>query len=213
MTIAASDERTHMPELFARQHDQGPYVGCYRTGSARVAIDLTDLKVASEWQAFASQARQVGFVAAHAIPVRLRGRVIGTLGLFQSTPGQLSADDVVLAQALADVATLAILQQRTLDDSELERGQLQYALTSRIVIEQAKGILAERWQLPLEDTFAAFRAYARAHQVPLAELAEDTAVVLAPAHHPPASMPAPDKPHRGSAGSVLDGEVAREPHV
>lgn len=175
MTIAASDERTHMLELFALQHEQGPCVDCYRTGAARVAIDLTDLKVASQWQAFASQAREVGFVAANAIPMRLRGRVIGTLGLFQSAPGDLDADDVMLAQALADVATVAILQQRTLDDSELERGQLQYALTSRIAIEQAKGILAERWQLPLDDAFAVFRAYARAHQVQLAELAADIA--------------------------------------
>ncbi|MGW6914395.1 GAF domain-containing protein [Kitasatospora sp. NPDC054939] len=171
LTIAASDERTHMLELFALQHDQGPCVDCYRTGTARVGIDLTDVRVASEWLAFASQALQVGFVAANAIPMHLRGRVIGTLGLFQSAPGRLSADDVMLAQALADVATVAILQQRTLDDSELERGQLQYALTSRIAVEQAKGILAERWQLPLDDAFAAFRAYARAHQLRLADLA------------------------------------------
>ncbi|MFF1871372.1 GAF domain-containing protein [Kitasatospora herbaricolor] len=173
MTIAASDERTHMLELFALQHDQGPCLDCYHAGAPRIAIDLTDANVASEWQAFASQARQIGFVGANAIPMRLRGRVIGTLGLFQNRPGRLSPDDVLLAQALADVATVAILQQRTLDDSEIERGQLHYALTSRIVIEQAKGILAERWDLPLDDAFAAFRAYARAHQLQLAALAAE----------------------------------------
>ncbi|GAA1088934.1 GAF and ANTAR domain-containing protein [Kitasatospora arboriphila] len=175
MTIAASDERTHMLELFALQHDQGPCVDCYRTGTARVGIDLTDVQVASEWRAFASQALQIGFVTANAIPMRLRGRVIGTLGLFQSTPGRLSADDIMLAQALADVATVAILRQRTLDDSELERGQLQSALTSRIAVEQAKGVLAERWQLSLDDAFAAFRTYARAHRLRLAELAGEIA--------------------------------------
>ncbi|WP_030268365.1 GAF and ANTAR domain-containing protein [Streptomyces sp. NRRL B-24484] len=175
MTIAASDERTHVLELFALQHDQGPCVDCHRTGTARVGIDLTDLKVASEWQAFATQAREVGFVAANAIPMRRRGRVIGTLGLFQSTPGRLSADDILLAQALADVATVAILQQRTLEDSETERGQLQSALTSRIAVEQAKGVLSERWQLPLDDAFTAFRTYARAHRLRLAELAGEIA--------------------------------------
>ncbi|MET9618411.1 GAF and ANTAR domain-containing protein [Kitasatospora indigofera] len=171
MTIAASDERTHMLELFALQHDQGPCVDCYRSGTARTAIDLTDLGVVGAWQAFAAQARQIGFTTANAIPMRLRGRVIGTLGLFQTGPGPLGPDDVMLAQALADVATVAILQQRSLDRSESERGQLQYALTSRIVIEQAKGILAERWGLPLDDAFAAFRSYARAQHLQLAELA------------------------------------------
>ncbi|PBC70298.1 ANTAR domain-containing protein [Streptomyces sp. TLI_235] len=175
MTVAASDERTHMLELFALQHEQGPCVDCHRTGHPRVAIDLTDEKVVSQWRPFASQARQIGFVTANVIPMRLRGRIIGTLGLFQSTPGQLSDDDVLLAQALADVATVAILQQRTLDDSEVERGQLQYALTSRIAVEQAKGILAERWQLPLDDAFTAFRAYARAQHIQLAELAAEIA--------------------------------------
>ncbi|WP_431683298.1 GAF domain-containing protein [Kitasatospora sp. KL5] len=173
MTVAASDERTHMLELFALQHEQGPCVDCHRTGNPRVAIDLTDENVVSQWRSFASQARQIGFVTANAIPMRLRGRVIGTLGLFQSTPGRLSADNVMLAQALADVATVAILQQRTLDDSETERGQLQYALTSRIAVEQAKGILAERWQLPLDDAFTALRAYARAQHIQLAELAAE----------------------------------------
>ncbi|MEV4614957.1 GAF domain-containing protein [Kitasatospora sp. NPDC049258] len=175
VTIAASDERTHLLELFALQHDQGPCVDCYRTGVSRIGIDLTDLQSVGDWEPFAAQARRIGFVTANAIPMRLRGRVIGTLGLFRTSPGPLAADDVLLAQALADVATVAILQQRTLDHSEAERGQLQYALTSRIVIEQAKGILAERWQVPLDDAFAAFRAYARARRIQLARLARDIA--------------------------------------
>ncbi|WP_354645308.1 GAF and ANTAR domain-containing protein [Kitasatospora camelliae] len=175
LTIAASDERTHMLELFALQHDQGPCVDCYRTGAARTGIDLTDLRVVGDWEPFAAQARRIGFVAANAIPMRLRGRVIGTLGLFQSKPGPLGSDDVLLAQALADVATVAILQQRTLADSETERGQLQYALTSRIVVEQVKGILAERWRVPLDTAFAALRSYARANRLQLATLARSIA--------------------------------------
>ncbi|WP_169317498.1 GAF domain-containing protein, partial [Actinacidiphila oryziradicis] len=161
-TMAASDEHTRLLELFALQHDQGPCVDCYKSGQARTNINLTDPKVTAAWPAFAARAAETGFVATNALPLRLRGRVIGALALFQTDPGPLSDEDITLAQALADMATIAILQQRTLDQSQVERAQLQYALTSRIVLEQAKGILAERWHVSVDDAFAAFRGYARA---------------------------------------------------
>ncbi|QMU70679.1 GAF domain-containing protein [Streptacidiphilus sp. P02-A3a] len=173
--LAASDEHTRLLELFALQHDQGPCVECYRTGRSRTDIDLTDPRTTRGWPQFAPRARSAGFVAANVIPLRLRGRVIGVLGLFQTTPAVLSPADTVLAQALADMATIAVLQQRTLDHSEVERAQLQYALTSRIVLEQVKGILAERWNLSVDDAFAAFRAYARANHYKLAQLAREIA--------------------------------------
>ncbi|GAA1181927.1 transcriptional regulator with GAF, ATPase, and Fis domain [Kitasatospora gansuensis] len=174
-TIAASDEHTRLLELFALQHDQGPCVECYRTGSPRLNIDLTDPHITQEWPQFATRARQTGFVVTNAIPLRLRRRVIGTLGLFQTDSAPLGAADITLAQALADIATIAIQQQRTLDHSEVERGQLQSALTSRIVLEQVKGILAERWQTSVDDAFTAFRAYARTHHRQLAQLAREIA--------------------------------------
>jgi GAF domain-containing protein len=174
-TMAASDEHTRLLELFALQHDQGPCVDCYKSGRARTNIDLTDPEITARWPQFAARAAETGFVVTNALPLRLRGRVIGALALFQTDPDPLGNDDITLAQALADVATIAILQQRTLDHSQVERAQLQYALTSRIVLEQAKGILAERWQVPLDDAFAAFRAYARAHHLPLAQLAREIA--------------------------------------
>jgi GAF domain-containing protein len=173
--LAASDEHTRVLELFALQHDQGPCVECYRSGRGRVHIDLTDPDVTADWPQFSQGARETGFVQANALPLRLRGRVIGALGLFQTEPGPLGAGDLGLAQALADVATIAILQQRTLAASEAERDQLQYALNSRIAIEQVKGILAERWQLPVDEAFAVFRAYARAHRLKLSELAREIA--------------------------------------
>jgi len=95
------------------------------------------------------------------------------LSLFRTVPEPLAEQDLVLAQALADVATIAILQQRTLAHTEAERDQLQYALNSRIVIEQVKGILAERWQTPIDEAFSVFRAYARAHSRKLSDLARD----------------------------------------
>lgn len=98
-------------------------------------------------------------------------RLLELFALLQTDPDPLSVMDVTLAQALADVATIAILRQRTAAHSEVERAQLQYALTSRIVLEQVKGILAERWHVSVDDSFAAFRSYARAHHLQLAQLA------------------------------------------
>lgn len=174
-TMAASDEHTRLLELFATQHDQGPCVDCYKSGEPRTNINLTDPQTTSGWPQFAPRAAETGFVTANAIPLRLRGRVIGVMGLFQTDPDPLSAQDIALAQALADVATIAILQQRTVAHSEVERAQLQHALTSRIVLEQVKGILAERWHVNVDEAFAAFRSYARAHHLQLAQLARQIA--------------------------------------
>ncbi|MHA6765209.1 GAF domain-containing protein [Streptacidiphilus sp. PAMC 29251] len=173
--LAASDEHTRLLELFALQHDQGPCVECYQSGQPRTNIALGDPDVALRWPQFTPVARGSGFVSTNAIPLRLRGRVIGALGLFQTDDTPLSEEDSTLAQALADMATIAILQQRTLAHSEVERGQLQYALTSRIVLEQVKGILAERWQVSTDEAFAAFRGYARSHHHQLSRLARQIA--------------------------------------
>ncbi|MEV0735139.1 GAF and ANTAR domain-containing protein [Streptomyces sp. NPDC050549] len=186
--IAASDEHTRLLELFALQHDQGPCVECYRTGAARTNIDLTRPETTAAWPRFAQQARATGYVTTHAIPLRLRNRVVGALNLFQTTTHRLGDDDIALAQALADVATIAILQQRTLEQSHVENSQLENALTSRILIEQVKGFLAERWNTSVDDAFAAFRSYARARHLRLSDLAAqivsggfDTRAIPAPA--------------------------------
>ncbi|MFI6563706.1 GAF domain-containing protein [Streptomyces sp. NPDC050534] len=186
--IAASDEHTRLLELFALQHDQGPCVECYRTGTARTNVDLARAEATAGWPRFAARARETGYAATHAIPLRLRNRIVGTLNLFQKTPHRLGDDDIALAQALADVATIAILQQRTLEQSHLENSQLETALTSRILIEQVKGVLAERWNSSVDDAFAAFRSYARSRRLRLSDLATqiisgdfDTTTIPAPA--------------------------------
>lgn len=171
--LAASDESTRLLELFASQHDEGPCVECFRTGSARIDVDLTAPITRTRWPHFTARAAEAGIVRTHAFPMRLRQRVVGTLSLFQRDQTPIGEEDRLLAQALADVATIAILQQRTLERSQIERGQLQAALTNRIVVEQAKGILAERWGLSVDDAFDAFRRYARAHHLRLAALACD----------------------------------------
>jgi GAF domain-containing protein len=189
--IAASDERTRLLELFALQQDQGPCLECYRTGTARTDIDLTSPEQTMGWPRFAARARETGYVSTHGVPLRLRSRVVGALSLFQTTGHRLGGDDIALAQALADVATITILRQRTLEQSHVENSQLEAALTSRVLIEQVKGVLAERWNTPVDDAFAAFRTYARARHLRLSELAAqiisgafDSTVIPAPARGP-----------------------------
>ncbi|MFF7950255.1 GAF domain-containing protein [Streptomyces griseorubiginosus] len=169
--IAASDEHTRLLELFALQHDQGPCVECYRTGNPRTNIDLTRPETTVAWPRFAVRARETGYMATHAIPLRLRSRVVGALNLFQTEAHRLGDDDIALARALADVATIAILQQRTLEQSHVENSQLETALSNRILIEQVKGVLAERWETSVDDAFAAFRSYARSRHLRLSEFA------------------------------------------
>ncbi|MFF7445800.1 MULTISPECIES: ANTAR domain-containing protein [unclassified Streptomyces] len=195
--IAASDEHTRLLELFALQHEQGPCVECYRTGNPRTNIDLTRPETTMAWPRFAARARETGYVATHAIPLRLRSRVVGALNLFQTRAHRLGDDEIALARALADVATIAILQQRTLEQSHVENSQLETALSSRILIEQAKGVLAERWDTSVDDAFAAFRSYARSRHLRLAEFAAQiVSGELDTADIPP---PAPD-PSRDSRG-------------
>ncbi|MGP9019929.1 ANTAR domain-containing protein [Streptomyces sp. BR1] len=185
--VAASDEHARILELFALQHDQGPCVECYHSGTARTNIDLNSPRATAGWPRFANRARETGYVTTHAIPLRLRDRNIGALNLFQAAPHRLGESDIALAQALAGVATITILQQRTLEQSHIERTQLQTALNSRILVEQVKGILAERWQTSPDRAFFAFRGYARSNHLRLADFATsiivgtfDTAVIPLP---------------------------------
>ncbi|WP_346009448.1 GAF and ANTAR domain-containing protein [Streptomyces varsoviensis] len=170
-TIAASDEHTRLLELFSLQHEQGPCVECYTRGVARTNIDLANATHTAGWPRFAHHARDAGFTTTHAFPLRLRQHVVGAMNLFHADRRPLGAEDSALAQALADVATIGILQQRTLERTLTERAQLQSALTSRILIEQAKGILAERWDTTPDHAFTALRGYARGHGMQISVLA------------------------------------------
>jgi GAF domain-containing protein len=195
--VAASDEHTRLLELFALQHHQGPCVDCYRTGTPRVNIDLTSDAAVAGWPGFARQCRRTGYTITHALPLRLRDRVVGALNLFQKGHAGLTEDDFALAQALADVATIAILQQRTLEQSHVENVQLDRALTSRILIEQVKGVLAERWAASVDEAFEAFRSYARTHHLRLSQLATE----IVDGRFDTARITAPDSPQEAGGGS------------
>ena len=131
--------------------------------------DLT--LVSHRWPHFAAEALAAGFRSAQALPMRLRGTVIGALNLFGTEPNEMGSVDMDNAQALADVATIAILQQRKSQQAQVVNEQLQHALNSRIVIEQAKGMVAEREGLNMPEAFSALRTYARVHNLRLLDVA------------------------------------------
>jgi transcriptional regulator with GAF, ATPase, and Fis domain len=167
--LAASSEETRALELFQLQRDQGPCLECFHTKSAVLVEDLSS--AADRWPHFADAALRAGIQSVHALPMRLRDNMLGTLGLFGSEPGSLNGADLRLGQALADVASVALVQGRLSDQQETVNQQLQTALTSRIVLEQAKGILAQVGELDMNGSFNYLRQYSRDHNLRLSDLA------------------------------------------
>jgi len=156
---AASSEEAGLLELFQLQNDQGPCLECFRTGRPVTATDLAS--AAQRWPRFAQAAMQAGFASVEALPMRLRDQVIGALNLFRAEPDPLDPADLRIGQALADVATIGLLHERNVRRRETVAEQLQAALNSRVIIEQAKGKLAERLGLDMDHAFTMLREYAR----------------------------------------------------
>lgn len=167
--MASSSERMRSLELIEFQNDEGPCRDCLINGE-QVLNQRLDA-VEDRWPRFAPQAREAGFQMVHALPLRLRSDVIGAMNIFSSDTGELSPEDVNLTQALADAATIGILQERAVKHGSNVASQLQGALNSRIVIEQAKGIVAERRQIDMDQAFALLRGYARSNRTQLSDVA------------------------------------------
>lgn len=168
--MAASSEQTRQLEVFQLQRADGPCLDCYHDG-AQVAVADLDAEI-ERWPQFVPAARAVGFRSVHALPMRLRDNVLGALGLFGTTVGALNDEDLSLGQALADVASVALVQDKAAADSTVVNEQLQTALTSRVVLEQAKGVLAQLGGLDMTHAFAVLRGYARDNSVRLTEVAQ-----------------------------------------
>jgi transcriptional regulator with GAF, ATPase, and Fis domain len=168
--VAASSEATRNLEIFQLQRDQGPCLDCFSTGRPVAVAELRD--EAERWPQFVGAAEAAGFASVHAVPVRLRETVLGTLGLFGRTVGALNRDDLELAQALAYVAGVALVQDKAAADRDLLNAQLQAALDSRVVLEQAKGVLAQRGGLEMDEAFAMLRTYSRDHNRRLTDVAQ-----------------------------------------
>ncbi|ONI91882.1 transcriptional regulator [Actinosynnema sp. ALI-1.44] len=187
--MASSSERAELLALFAAQTADGPCVECVRTGEPVTCDDIETHR--QRWPRFTAAAGDCGFRAVHAVPMRLRDQVIGVLTLFDTRSGAPHDDDAQLAQALADIATIAILQHRAIEHGERVTGQLQNALDTRIVIEQAKGILAERGGTSPDEAFNRLRAHARSRQQRLTDLARAVIAGTADLHELSAEAPAP----------------------
>lgn len=169
--MAASTADARLLELFQLQHSEGPCVDCYRSGEPVSDTDLAS--AASRWPTFAPHALAADVHSVHAFPLRLRDRIIGALNTFGPEPEPLDADTIRVVQALADVATIAIIQERALARADTLTEQLQFALNSRIVIEQAKGAISRALGVSVDDAFNILRDHARRNQLRLTDLAHD----------------------------------------
>src|ERR1700730_9669240 len=166
--VGAADEQTSMLELFEIQSHEGPCSECYRSGHI---VSEHDLETTDRWPRFRHEALNTGVRAALAVPLSLRDENLGALNLFRAEPGGLDDDDLAACQALADVATIALIQERALREARLVAEQLQRALDSRVVIEQAKGVLAGLANVDMHTAFKLLRGYARAENLLLVEAA------------------------------------------
>jgi GAF domain-containing protein len=176
--MAASDERTELLELFQVQADEGPCQDCFHGGVPVVNADLRD--ASDRWPLFAPRAVLAGFRSVHAFPLRLRQEVIGALNMFSTDVGRMDPDDVRTVQALADVATIGLLQERAVQRGVALSEQLQGALNSRVIIEQAKGAIAQSRGCTVDEAFIILRGYCRKNHLRLSAVAQTVVTDAAP---------------------------------
>ena len=168
--VASSTEEARIAQQFTVDSGEGPGVECFRSSREVAVADLRD--DGQRWPAFAEHAEKAGFRAVDVVPLRLRAQTIGALSIFRAEPGLLTTEDVRLGQGLADMATISILHERALSERGVLVDQLQFALTSRVIIEQAKGVLAERCRVDMGEAFTMLRKHARNNNLRLADVAK-----------------------------------------
>jgi len=167
--VASSSEAMRLLELFELQAQEGPCLDAFRTGQS---VEHENLQAGSgRWPSFSAAALQAGFASALALPLRLREATLGALNLLRVTRTPMDEVDIIVARAFADLATLSIIQHRTAAEAQRLNEQLSAALTSRVVIEQAKGVIAERADVDLAEAFSRLRSYARNHNRRLTDVA------------------------------------------
>lgn len=168
-TVAASSEQTRLLELFQLQNSEGPCLDAFHSGKT---VACGDMRAAEErWPTFAVAARQAGYESVYGIPMRLREHIVGAVNLFGTEPGELLPESSELAQALVDMAAIGIVHQRTYRQAEQLTEQLQSALDSRVLIEQAKGVLAERHDITVSDAYYLLQHHSRNNNIKLRTVA------------------------------------------
>ncbi|UYN84124.1 MAG: GAF and ANTAR domain-containing protein [Microcella sp.] len=171
--VASSSEQAQFVEVIQLSAGAGPCVDCFRQGAAVTVADMQS--EGGAWPVFQAAALQQGFHAVFATPMRLRGQVLGAMNLFSRASGGPTEQDALIAQALADIATIGILHERSIRESHILNEQLQRALESRVLIEQAKGVLAAVRSLDMDQAFTTLREYARSHNMTLRDVAQQVA--------------------------------------
>jgi len=169
--MAASSEDARLLELFQLQNAEGPCLDAHRTGEE--VADIVIEESVERWPVFAPRAAELGLHSAHCFPLRLRDQVIGAMNTFRADARAMSQEERRVARALADLATIGLMQERALRRAEELTEQLQFALNSRIVIEQAKGVVARTLDVGVDQAFGMLRAYARQHRLRLTDVARD----------------------------------------
>lgn len=165
--MAATSEESRELELFQLQADQGPCLDCFASGQPVSVADISES--IQRWPHFMPVAAGSGFASIHAVPMRAAGTVLGTLGLFGATTGELTEADLLVAQTLAHIASVALLQEQPPTPATV-LPRMWSALTSRIVVEQANGYLREHFDISIEDAFALLRRHARIHREHLTDI-------------------------------------------
>lgn len=168
--LASTSEKADLVEVMQLAAGEGPCIESFTSGSSVSIADIGDTK--TRWPEFSAVALRQGFHSVLAVPLKLRGQIIGTMNLFANQTGAVSDRDCAIAQALADVATIGILQERAIRETGIVTEQLQRALDSRILIEQAKGVLSELGSMEMDAAFSALRNYARNNNLTLRSVAE-----------------------------------------
>lgn len=172
--VASTSNRAQDLELFEVQSDEGPCLDCFNTGLVVANIEAPAAQ--KRWPQFSAAFVRAGYRSTHAVPLRLRDQVIGAMNLFCIDRLTLDDDDLALAQALADVATIGLLQERAVRESDLIAEQLQTALNSRILIEQAKGVLHGQTGTSVDEAFRLMRDHSRRNRTPLRDVAAEVIV-------------------------------------
>jgi GAF domain-containing protein len=167
--VGASNEAIELLELFQIQNDEGPCLDCFKTGGV---VLHSDVNLPSPWPLFSKECTEAGFASVCAVPMRLQSRTIGCLNVFLRGDGGLTDADVNLAQAFAHVATVVIMQDEASRHAAIREGQLSHALTSRIAIEQAKGMIAEHFDVEMDEAFARLRNHSQDNNVGLTSFAQ-----------------------------------------
>jgi GAF domain-containing protein len=168
--VASSSEAMRVVELFELQAQEGPCLDAFRTGER---VEHEKLRAGSgRWPRFSTVALEAGFQSAFALPLRLRDTTIGALNVFNVAQTPMDEADALVARAFADLATISVLQTRAADETQRVNEQLTNALTSRVVIEQAKGVVFERAGIDMTEAFSRLRHYARSNNLRLTEVAK-----------------------------------------